>query len=601
MAELKGAGIVPGHEVEVRPSAGSAWRCRWPSRVRVRGGAPGGARRAGPAPLTRPTADRSARPGRRPAGHGRGPAALETVPGHARRKPSDGSGTRPSSRRTPVKLLVTGGAGYVGSVCAAHLVEHGHEVTVLDNLLTGHQDAVPDGARFVQGDLAEAADELLAEGFDGVLHFAARSLVGESVQRPELYWQGNVVTTLRLLEAMRDHGTPRLVFSSTAATYGEPEQVPITEDAPTRPTNPYGASKLAIDNAITSYATAHGLAAVSLRYFNVAGAHGRFGERHAVETHLIPIVLQVAPASGSRCRCSATTGRPRTAPASGTTSTSTTWPRRTCWPCGTRARAGTPCTTWAGHRLLGARGAGGGRAVTGHPIPAVAAPRRDGDPAVLIASSEAAQAELGWRPQRTDLATMVGDAWRFAQSRAACLTPRRARTASRPQRAASRGRRGPAAAVGAAAAGSAGDQARPARRGPARRWPAPRRRAAAPPPPAGRPARPPPDRAAPGPARPTAAPPRGRRSQVAQQRAVPDPGVAQRAGQVQHGRSSSSRPPSAARRGPRPPRPGRPRDRSGSPVAGRRAGGPSAAAPGGGSGPGRPVRPSVPTRPGRAR
>jgi UDP-glucose 4-epimerase len=197
-----------------------------------------------------------------------------------------------------VKLLVTGGAGYVGSVCAAHLVDAGHDVTVLDDLSTGHKDAVPDGARFVEADLADAADDVLAEGFDGVLHFAAKSLVGESVQRPELYWNGNVVTSFRLLEAMRRHHTPRLVFSSTAATYGEPEQVPIREDAPTRPTNPYGASKLAIDHAIRSYAVAHGLAAVSLRYFNVAGAHGRFGERHAVETHLIPLVLQVA--TGSR-------------------------------------------------------------------------------------------------------------------------------------------------------------------------------------------------------------------------------------------------------------------------------------------------------------
>jgi UDP-glucose 4-epimerase len=197
-----------------------------------------------------------------------------------------------------VKLLVTGGAGYVGSVCAAHLVDAGHDVTVLDDLSTGHADAVPDGAEFVKGDVGEAADDLLADGVDGVLHFAARSLVGESVQRPELYWQGNVVASLRLLEAIRRHGTPRLVFSSTAATYGEPEQVPIREDAPARPTNPYGASKLAIDNMITSYAVAHGLAGVSLRYFNVAGAHGRFGERHVVETHLIPIVLQVA--SGDR-------------------------------------------------------------------------------------------------------------------------------------------------------------------------------------------------------------------------------------------------------------------------------------------------------------
>lgn len=193
-----------------------------------------------------------------------------------------------------MKLLVTGGAGYVGSVCAARLLEAGHEVVVVDDLSTGHADAIPDGCKFVEADIAEAAGDLLADSFDGVLHFAAKSLVGESMQEPFKYWHGNVVTSLRLLEAVREHGTPRLVFSSTAATYGEPENVPITEDAPTRPTNTYGATKLAIDHAISSYAAAHGLAAVSLRYFNVAGAHGAFGERHTVETHLIPIVLQVA-------------------------------------------------------------------------------------------------------------------------------------------------------------------------------------------------------------------------------------------------------------------------------------------------------------------
>jgi UDP-glucose 4-epimerase len=317
-----------------------------------------------------------------------------------------------------VKLLVTGGAGYVGSVCSAHLVENGHEVTVLDDLSTGHEDAVPDGARFVRADVADAAEDLLADGYDGVLHFAARSLVGESVQRPELYWSGNVVTTFRLLEAMRTHGTPRLVFSSTAATYGEPDRVPITEDAPTRPTNPYGASKLAIDNAISSYAVAHGLAAVSLRYFNVAGAHGRFGERHAVETHLIPLVLQVAA------------GQRESVQVFGDD-----WPT----PDGTCVRDYIHVDDLADAHLLALQhavpsrhaiynlGVGTGfsvrevldaaRVVTGHPIPAVTAPRRDGDPAVLIASSEAARAQLGWRPQRTELVTMVGDAWRFAQSR----------------------------------------------------------------------------------------------------------------------------------------------------------------------------------------
>lgn len=317
-----------------------------------------------------------------------------------------------------MKLLVTGGAGYVGSVNAAHLVEAGHEVVVLDDLSTGHADAVPEGARFVEGELSEAAGPLLAEGFDGVLHFAAKSLVGESVAKPELYWDGNVVATFRLLEAIREHGTPRLVFSSTAATYGEPERTPIREDAPTRPTNPYGASKLAIDTMITSYAHAHGLAAVSLRYFNVAGAHGRFGERHAVETHLIPIVLQVA--SGSR---------------ESVAMYGDDWPT----PDGTCVRDYIHVDDLAeAHQLAlqkaqpGAHaiynlGSGTGysvlqvvqacRAVTGHPIPATTAPRRAGDPAVLIASSEAAASDLGWKPVRT-LEDMVGDAWRFTRDRA---------------------------------------------------------------------------------------------------------------------------------------------------------------------------------------
>jgi len=313
-------------------------------------------------------------------------------------------------------VLVTGGAGYLGSVCAAHLVEAGHDVVVLDDLSTGHRDAVPQGCRFVEGDVADAAAPILAEGVDGVLHFAAKSLVGESMEQPERYWRGNVVTTLQLLEAMRAHGTPRLVFSSTAAAYGEPEQVPVTEDTPTRPTNTYGATKLAIDHAISSYASAHGLAGVSLRYFNVAGAHGRFGERHAVETHLIPIVLQVA------------TGRRAAVQIYGED-----WPT----PDGTCIRDYIHVDDLAEAHLLALEhavpkqhriynlGSGTGfsvrevidtcRVVTGHPLPAESAARRPGDPAALIASSERAYQELGWRPTRTDLNRIVTDAWEFTE------------------------------------------------------------------------------------------------------------------------------------------------------------------------------------------
>lgn len=314
-----------------------------------------------------------------------------------------------------MKLLITGGAGYVGSVCATVLLEAGHDVTVIDNFTTGNREAVPAGARLVEGDVADVADEVLADGgFDGVVHFAARSLVGESMVRPEEYWQHNVVTTLRLLDAMRAHGVDNLVFSSTAATYGEPEQVPITEDMPTAPTNPYGATKLAIDHAITSYAAAHGLGATSLRYFNVAGAYGEVGENREIETHLIPLVLQVA--LGHREKISVF---------------GDDWPTKD----GTAVRdyihvrdladahvLALESNTPGAHRIFNL-GSGDGysvaeviaacREVTGHPIPAENAPRRAGDPATLIASSERAHEELGWRPSRTDLRTIVEDAWAF--------------------------------------------------------------------------------------------------------------------------------------------------------------------------------------------
>src|SRR5215217_2820603 len=195
-----------------------------------------------------------------------------------------------------MKLLVTGGAGYIGSVVANQLLERGHEVVVLDDLSRGHRAAVPPGARFVEVGLADAdaTRAALAEGFDGVMHFAALSLVAESVEFPERYYRANVVGTLNLLDAMRAAGVPRLVFSSTAATYGEPDVELIDEETPNRPVNAYGNSKLAVDRMLADEARAHGLAAVSLRYFNVAGASGPLGEDHSPETHLIPLVLQAA-------------------------------------------------------------------------------------------------------------------------------------------------------------------------------------------------------------------------------------------------------------------------------------------------------------------
>ncbi|MCF4006487.1 UDP-glucose 4-epimerase GalE [Corynebacterium uropygiale] len=316
-----------------------------------------------------------------------------------------------------MKLLVTGAAGYVGSVCAAVLLEHGHDVTVIDNLSTGNREAIPSGARFVEGDVKDCVDSVLSEGnFDAVLHFAARSLVGESVEMPEEYWHGNVATTLALLDSMVAHNVSNLVFSSTAATYGEPASVPITEDFPTAPTNPYGATKLSIDYAITSYAHAHGIGATSLRYFNVAGAYGSIGENREIETHLIPLILQVALGHREKIFIFGDD-----------------WPTAD----GTAVRDYIHIRDLADAHLLALEsnepgthriynlGSDDGysvkqvieacRTVTGHPIPAEVAPRRAGDPAVLIASSEKIMRELHWNPTRTDLNTIVRDAWEFTR------------------------------------------------------------------------------------------------------------------------------------------------------------------------------------------
>ncbi|MCA1687581.1 MAG: UDP-glucose 4-epimerase GalE [Actinobacteria bacterium] len=317
-----------------------------------------------------------------------------------------------------MKFLVTGGAGYIGSIVARQLLEAGHETVVLDNLSKGHGGAVPEGCRFLEGDLLdpEGVREALAEGFDGVLHFAALSLVGESVEQPERYYRNNVCGTLNLLEAMNEASVPRLVFSSTAAVYGEPEEIPIPENSPTLPTNPYGASKLAVDRMIGAVAGARGLAATSLRYFNVAGASGPLGEDHRPETHLIPLVLQAAETRGS------------------VKIFGTDYPTRD----GTairdyihvedlgRAHLRALEAAEAGEHRIYNLGNGAGfsvrevveaaRKVTGRPIEAVESPRRSGDPAVLVASSDRIRAELGWKPEKPELEAMISDSWEWMQA-----------------------------------------------------------------------------------------------------------------------------------------------------------------------------------------
>lgn len=323
-----------------------------------------------------------------------------------------------------MKLLVTGGAGYIGSVVAAKLVAAGHRVTVLDDLSTGHADAVPSDAAFVHGTLRDDAKAALGDDTGAVLHFAAKSLVGESVEYPQMYWSANLGGTLALLDAMGEAGTRKIVFSSTAAVYGQPEEIPVTEAAPTRPTSPYGASKLAVDTTLAEYARLHGFGAVSLRYFNVAGAFraadgGWLGERHGTETHLIPNVLGQG-------------GKKLSVRINGID-----YPT----PDGTCVRDYIHVSDLADAHLLALAaceagrhrvynlGNGAGfsvrevidvcREVTGSEITAEEGPRRAGDPAVLVASSELIQAELGWHATH-DLRAMVGDAWQFIRAR----TPR---------------------------------------------------------------------------------------------------------------------------------------------------------------------------------
>ena len=313
-----------------------------------------------------------------------------------------------------MRLLVTGGAGYIGSVVASQLLAAGHEVVVLDNLDTGHADAVPSGASFVQAGIAEA-EPVLADGIDAVLHFAAKSLVAESVAAPERYWHNNVGGSLALLDAMRATGVQRIVFSSTAATYGEPSVSPITEDSPAVPINPYGQSKLAVDHMLSGEAHAHGLAAVSLRYFNVGGALGSFGERHSPETHLIPNVLAVAAGTRESVGIFGTDYPTRDGTAV-----------RDYLHVEDLGRAHLLALDAAepGQHLVCNLGTGTGftvrevveacRRVTGHPIPAAEQPRRPGDPPELVASNARAAQVLGWQVEH-GLDRIVADAWAFMQ------------------------------------------------------------------------------------------------------------------------------------------------------------------------------------------
>lgn len=318
-----------------------------------------------------------------------------------------------------MNLLVTGGAGYIGSAVVRRLEDAGHTVVVIDDLSTGHRESVQ-GADLVVADIADeaAVSALVAERrIAGIVHLAASCLVGDSVRHPEQYYRNNLTKSLVLLEAACRRGVGRFVFSSTAAVYGEPERVPIEEDHPTRPTNPYGETKLAFEKALSWYGSAHGVASVCLRYFNAAGAlsDGSAGERHDPETHLVPIVLRAALEGG-------------VVPVLGTD-----YPT----PDGTAVRDYVHIEDLAeAHRLAIDRPAPAGsqavynlgngagfsvlevietaRSVTGRTIAVEPSPRRPGDPASLVASSDKARRELGWNPRSFELHDIIASAWRYA-------------------------------------------------------------------------------------------------------------------------------------------------------------------------------------------
>jgi len=313
-----------------------------------------------------------------------------------------------------VKILVTGGAGYIGSVCVEDLLNRGHNVTVFDNLTEGHKKAIDRRADFVQGDLADKAalaDLMRTAQPEAVMHFAANALVGESMQNPYKYFYNNVSCGLNLLHAMVEHGVKRFVFSSTCATYGMPETVPIDELVPQKPVNPYGESKLIFEKILRWFDEIHGVTFASLRYFNAAGATEAFGEDHRIETHLIPCVLQVP------------LGKREHAQIFGTD-----YPT----PDGSCIRDYIHVTDLAQAHALALAvkksdffnlGIGGGVSVlevidactkvTGKDIPVVKQSRRPGDPPRLIASAGKAQEVLGWRPQFDRIEDIVSSAWNW--------------------------------------------------------------------------------------------------------------------------------------------------------------------------------------------
>ncbi|MFQ5855089.1 MAG: UDP-glucose 4-epimerase GalE [Anaerolineae bacterium] len=318
-----------------------------------------------------------------------------------------------------MRLLVTGGAGYIGSTVTAELIRGGHEVTVYDSLVRGHREAVHPAATFVRGDVGDKAmlEPVFREGaFDAVIHFAAFIEAGESMQIPEAYFQNNTANALTLLRTMLEYGVDRVVFSSTAAVYGDPEYTPIDEKHPSRPANAYGASKLMVEHMLAWFSQIHGLGYATLRYFNAAGAAPPLGEDHQPESHLIPIILEVALAQRDHLELYGTDYPTR----DGTCIRDYIHVIDLAWAHVLALAALEP-----GEQRIYNLGNGRGftnrevletaRRVTGRPIPAVEAPRRPGDPAVLVASSDCIRQELGWVPRYPDLEDIIGSAWAWRQ------------------------------------------------------------------------------------------------------------------------------------------------------------------------------------------